>query len=255
MKTEHFEYVKSKKIDPKPSMTKLCHKRNITTMMVLYPEMYSDLYSSNKTSQQYKDHIKFVTGSADGKVKIWTYNRPDCEQTIDVSEYMVLAVTFMELSKRLVVASADRKISFYELTNGQKFSPNTVSKIENLLAIPLCLEYYRWTSTSYIDDEMVGEESKGKDDKGGQQRKLETLLMGDDLGVLHKYDFTMENWHWCHFDGKKFKKDPITGQMIVNYCCNVEIDDKYQRKLDQAFKDEKEAAKARNKQHREKLNA
>ena len=41
--------------------------------------MYSDLYSSNKITQQYKDHIKFITGSADGKVKVWVYGRQDCE--------------------------------------------------------------------------------------------------------------------------------------------------------------------------------
>jgi len=38
MKTEHFEYIKSKKQDPAPSTTKQCHKKNITSMIVLYPE-------------------------------------------------------------------------------------------------------------------------------------------------------------------------------------------------------------------------
>jgi hypothetical protein len=77
---------------------------------------------------------------------------------------MVLAITFMTHSKRLVAASADRKISFYEVTNGQKFATQTCSKIENLVAIPLCLEYHRWTTISFIDDEIVVED-KGKDEK------------------------------------------------------------------------------------------
>lgn len=88
----------------------------------------------------------------------------ECEQTIEVSTYMVLAITFMTLSKRLVAASADRKISFYEVTNGQRFSLNTCSKIENLLAIPLCLEYHRWNTVSFIDDDIVTEE-KDKNEK------------------------------------------------------------------------------------------
>lgn len=129
----------------------------------------------------------------------------------------------------------------------------TISKIENLLAIPLCLEYYRWTSTSFIDEDIVIEH-KSKDDKDGGRKKLETLLVGDDLGVIHKYDFTMENWHWCHFDAKRFKKDE-KGPADQHYCCNREIDARYQQKLEAAFKAEKEAQKVRNKQHRDKLNA
>ncbi len=77
---------------------------------------------------------------------------------------MVLAITYMTLSKRLVAASADRKISFYEVTNGQRFSLHTCSKIENLLAIPLCLEYHRWNTVSFIDDDIVTEE-KDKNEK------------------------------------------------------------------------------------------
>lgn len=121
MKTEHFEYVKSKKPDPAPSQEKLCHKKNITSIMVLYPEQLSDIHYQ-KGSQEYRNHIKFITGSADGKVKVWPYGKTECEQTIEVSPYMVLAITFMTHSKRLVAASADRKISFYEVNNGQKFS-------------------------------------------------------------------------------------------------------------------------------------
>ncbi len=78
MKTEHFEYVKSKLPDPPPSHNKLCHKKNITSIIVIYPEMISDIHYS-KGTQEYKNHIKFVTGSADGKVKVWPYVKPDNE--------------------------------------------------------------------------------------------------------------------------------------------------------------------------------
>ena len=108
-----------------------------------------------------------MTGSADGKIKIWPYGKTQCEQTIEVSsKYMILAITFMSKSKRLVAASADRKISFYDITNGQKFSTKTCSKIENLLAVPLCLEYHPWSTSSFIDDDQFVEPSGG--DKDGK---------------------------------------------------------------------------------------
>jgi hypothetical protein len=83
---------------------------------------------------------------------------------------MVLAIAFMSYSKRLAAASADRKISFYEIINGQKFSLTTCSRIENLLAIPLCLEYHRWTTTSFIDDEII---LVTNDEDGKKEEKAE----------------------------------------------------------------------------------
>ena len=44
MKTEHFEYIKSKKPDPAPSFEKQCHRKNITSMIVLYPEQLTDIH-------------------------------------------------------------------------------------------------------------------------------------------------------------------------------------------------------------------
>lgn len=43
MKTEHFEYVKSKKPDPPPSFEQQCHRKNITAILVLYPEQLTDI--------------------------------------------------------------------------------------------------------------------------------------------------------------------------------------------------------------------
>ena len=67
-------------------------------------------------------------------------------------------------------------ISFYDLkaTNNDK----PCSRIEDLVGIPLCMEYYRWPSHNIKDG------------------KLETLLVGDDLGICHKYDFKA-NFHTC----------------------------------------------------------
>jgi len=52
-----------------------------------------------------------------------------------------------------------------------------VSRIEGLHGIPLCMEYYKWP----------------KNNDG----KFETLLVGDDLGICNKYDFTSAEWHIC----------------------------------------------------------
>ena len=44
MKQEHFEYVKSNKVDPPPNKEKLCHNDMITQILVLLPEDYQDSY-------------------------------------------------------------------------------------------------------------------------------------------------------------------------------------------------------------------
>jgi hypothetical protein len=35
--------------------------------------------------------------------------------------------------------------------------------------------------------------------------KLETLLVGDDLGICHMYNFIPNDWHYCEY--KKGSKD------------------------------------------------
>jgi len=123
-----------------------------------------------------RKYIKYITSSRDGKVKIWNGLSMKCEFTINVSEFWVTAITFMTLSKRLVCASANRTISFYELNMNNIKQP--VSRIDNLDGIPLCLEYYRWPTNN-------------------NDGKLETLLVGDDLGICHMYNFTSKDWHYC----------------------------------------------------------
>lgn len=66
MKKEHFEYVKSTEQDPPPSSLKSCHKKNITSILVLYPEDLTDSSRSStfvKGTKEYRNHIKFISGS------------------------------------------------------------------------------------------------------------------------------------------------------------------------------------------------
>ena len=55
-----------------------------------------------------------------------------------------------------------------------------------MVGIPLCLEYYKWPQNN--------------------EGKLETLLVGDDLGICHMYNFSKE-WHFCEF--KRGTKDTV----------------------------------------------
>lgn len=87
--------------------------------------------------------MKFVTGDTEGIIKIWNGVQLRFDMEIRVSEYMVTAMCFMTFSKRLVVATADRMISFYEINAGSRRNKTPMSRIENLVAVPLCLEYYR----------------------------------------------------------------------------------------------------------------
>ena len=83
-----------------------------------------------------------MTGSQDGVVKIWEGINKKYQTSIKVSKYAVTALAFMTLSKRLVVATMDRMISFYEVNASKQKSP-LISRIEDLFAIPLCLDYVR----------------------------------------------------------------------------------------------------------------
>ena len=79
MKQEHFEYVKSNKIDPAPHKTNLCHSDMITSIMIIMPE------DSNLNPEQFKRKMKYVTSSRDGTVKIWYAHNLQKEMDICVT--------------------------------------------------------------------------------------------------------------------------------------------------------------------------
>lgn len=207
MKKEHFEYVKSENIDWLPSDMQMGHERNITCMITLKPE---DMVEPSKTSdgksrgftvREYKKKVKFVTGSADGMVKVWSGLKLNLEIWLKVSKYAVTALAWMTGSKKLVVATADRMISFYQLNQMNK---EPTDRIEDLVAVPQCLEY--------VKHHHIGLDPKKQGDK-----PLETLLWGDDLGIITMYNFMRPDWHICSF--KKFKK---TDKQYLQ-CCEQSI--------------------------------
>ena len=65
---------------------------------------------------------------------------------------------------------------------------------DSLPAVPLCLEYVKHNHS--------GMEASKK--KGDEKPTLETLLWGDDLGIITKYDFFQTDWHICQY--KQYKK-------------------------------------------------
>ena len=102
--------------------------------------------------------MKFVTAAKDGKVKIWQGLNLRCEQTFDVSNYYVMCIAFMTRSKKLACASADRMITFYDLTQvKQNQSAIPHSRIENLLGVPHCMDYYE-------EPEKIGDNKKNGED-------------------------------------------------------------------------------------------
>ena len=106
----------------------------------------------------------------------------------------------MTQSKRLVAASANRMISFYDLNQTNYHTP--VSRIENLVGVPLCIEYYAWP--------------KNKD------ARLETILVGDDLGICHMYNITTPDWHFCEFK---------LGSKQCNECHKTDIKGNFYQKI------------------------
>lgn len=159
--------------------------------------------------------MKYVTSSRDGTVKIWLAHNLQWDKTIKVTDGIWVTCThYMTHSKRLVAASANRMISFYDLDNTNYNTP--VSRIEGLVGIPLCIEYYKWP--------------KDKKDDG----KIETLLVGDDLGICHMWNFTKENWHTCQY--KKEMKDTLV-------CHEDKIKSTFDNEVAKQFKEEQKQKK------------
>ena len=80
MKQEHFEYLKIDKLDPPPRDEDNAHSKNITCMIIIKPQdlMQESAYEKKNNVQrgmsvtEYKKKVKFVTGAADGMVKVWS---------------------------------------------------------------------------------------------------------------------------------------------------------------------------------------
>ena len=92
----------------------------------------------------------------------------------------------MSGSKKLACGSANRMISFYKMDQSNQNNLTVDSRIEDLVAIPCCLEYHKWPKTGNKDD------------------KYETLLMGDGLGIGHMWNFK-EEWHICQYKEGSFE--------------------------------------------------
>ena len=131
-------------------------------------------------------------------------------------------MTYMTGSKKLACGSANRMISFYKLDSSQHQNIVVDSRIEDLVAIPTCLEYFKWPESSNKND------------------KYETLLCGDGLGICHLWDFE-KDWHICQY--KEGSLEPMgcslhKEQIIETFKSNVEA------QYDEIEK-EKKAAKAK----------
>ena len=105
-------------------------------------------------------------------------------------------------------------ITFYTLDGTTKKNNEApYSRIEDLPAVPLCLEY--------VKHKLIGSEAKKNSD---EKKPLETLLWGDDLGIITKYDFTESNWHICQY------KDYGRPDRQYLSCCKGIIKDSFERR-------------------------
>ena len=79
MKAEVFEYQKTVTIEPSPHDERNAHKYIITCMIIIKPQdtMHESAYQKNNGVQpkmsvrEYSKKVKYVTGGADGVVKVW----------------------------------------------------------------------------------------------------------------------------------------------------------------------------------------
>lgn len=52
-----------------------------------------------------------------------------------------------------------------------------------------------------------------------KENKLETLLLGDDLGICHMYNFTKLDWHYCEY--KLGSKDSVRSLLFILFRTNA----------------------------------
>lgn len=71
--------------------------------------------------------------------------------------------------------------------------------------IPLCMDYYKWPVNSNED-------------------RIETLLIGDELGICHMYNFTQNDWHICEYR--------LGTKSGPNKCCEEEIKKAFEEKFE-----------------------
>ena len=119
---------------------------------------------------EYKKKVKFVTGAADGMVKVWSgmHLKKFREFKVAGPKVAVTAICFMSASKRLAVATTDRMISFFGMDQSSRQSTEPPkSRIEDLPAVPLCLEYVK-------HNKIELDAKKNTDEK----QPIETLLFG-----------------------------------------------------------------------------
>ena len=104
----------------------------------------------------------------------------------------VTCLIYMTGSKRLVAGTANRMISFYDLKATQISVPT--SRFEDLIGIPLCMEYYRWPQ----------ENNEGK---------YETLIVGNVLGLCTMYNFVgaAPECHSCTYRVDVADLEPSSG--------------------------------------------
>lgn len=169
MRDKKSEYVKSEA--PDPINKGECHQDLITGLCMA----------------EFPDERRFVTASRDGTVRLW---HPHTLTTIDsfsVSKSWSTAIAYMGGCGRIAVATADRRIGWYECLQSGVWA--LASEIKDLHGVVLCLDVI-----------------KGRND-GGER---EGLLCGDDKGCLTYFEFT-RGWHICHTEMKcSLKKEKDT---------------------------------------------
>lgn len=83
----------------------------ITCIIIVTPE-------GETNSELFKRKMKYVTGSRDGTVKVWNSMTQELEVTVNVTKgAWVTCMVYMSRSKKLAVGSANRMLSFFDLSS------------------------------------------------------------------------------------------------------------------------------------------
>eukprot|EP00742_Colponemidia_sp_Colp-10_P008505 GILJ01009216.1.p1 GENE.GILJ01009216.1~~GILJ01009216.1.p1 ORF type:complete len:1025 (-),score=150.44 GILJ01009216.1:215-3289(-) len=158
MRDDHAEFEKAEVGDP-PSNSGNVHADMVTKILCL------------EADNGERKYPRYITSSRDATVRVWNATNLQLTRTMRSAAW-VSDIAYMVGSSRVVAASTDRSLTFYDMGHG---GDGIVGRISNLDGTPLCLNYYQ------------------------PSHDREVIICGNDHGDVNVYSLS-NGWHAC--DGK-----------------------------------------------------
>lgn len=157
MRADHSEYINTRIPDPPAASKTTGHSDMITQLLQVEPSLSSDSY-------------RYITGSRDGSVKIWSANNLTVTTNIQVCKNWITSLGLLRYYEKLAVGTSERSIVFYDMLKSNEIINTPVSRVNDLKGIPVSMDVLPSDNT---------------------------LIVGYEQGSLQAFKF-QEGWHICN---------------------------------------------------------